>query len=327
MAPIKSAVLESWQAPQNGVTADAALRSMQSEIQRDLGLFARYKIDALALAAYLLQEFRALGIARFNDDRVQRLAAELANCCSYLWFKQHPGEGRSKLHRADFCDHRLLCINCSRRSSFVWLRRLWFAIKGVRKTHPGARCYSGVLTMPNTSDLRGGILLLRSSIVKLMNRARKNGTGPLRHVLGVVTCYEVTRGTDGKWHPHVHCLFVLAPGQRIDAAELRRDWSDLTGGRQIKLDAILKEEDLLEVFKYTLKTTKSGQDGLSLADRSLAYFLLLGTRLRECYGLLRGIPDDLDDTNDPGEDVSTWNDIFYRWAGSSFRRVSWLHQE
>jgi hypothetical protein len=181
--------------------------------------------------------------------------------------------------------------------------------------------------MPNTADLRGGILLLRSSLIKLLNRARKKGTGPLRHVLGVVACYEVTRGKDNFWHPHLHCVFILAPGQRIDATELRLEWSKLTGGRQIKLDALLKQEDLLEVFKYTLKTTKSGRDGLSLADRSLAYFLLLGTRLRECYGLFRGIPDDLGDSEEPGEDVSSWNDIFYRWAGVGYRRISSLHEE
>lgn len=287
-------------------------RPVTAELHRELGLFARYKYDASELADYLLKQFGA------SEERIVRVSNELASCCSWLWFKQSPEDDRSKLFKADFCNHRLLCVNCSRRSSFVLLSRYWRRIQALQKLMPGARPYFVTLTIPNTDDLVGGIRLIRASIVKLMNRARKRKTGPFRYVRGAVCCYEVTRGKDDRWHPHAHCLFMLAPGQRIEVTELRQDWSAMTEGRQIRIDPILHQADLLEVFKYTLKV---GSDGLSLADRAVAYFLLSGMHLRDAYGCFRGIPDGLELQASEQQDVSAWLDVYYRWAGSGYKRV------
>ena len=213
----KGATLESGQAPQSGGLVLLPFGQAQSEIQRELSLFARHKLDALQLGAYLLQHFRQSGFAREHDDRVQRLAGQLASCCSWLWFKQHPSRDRTRIYRADFCNHRIPCNNCARRASFVMLRRCWGRIQLTRQKYPGVRAYSLVLTMPNTGDLRGGCQLLRSSLVKLLDRGRKRASGPFRHVLGAVSSFEVTRGRDGhSWHPHLHCILLLAPGQRVD---------------------------------------------------------------------------------------------------------------
>lgn len=325
----KGAALGNRPASQDGLNGVRFVNPDSSEIQRELSLFARNKCDGLQLASYLLKHFRQSGFAREHDERVQRLAAQLATCCSWLWFKQDPRRDRSRIYRADFCNHRVPCINCARRASFVMLRRSWSRIQLTRQQYPGVRAYSLTLTMPNTADLRGGCLLLRSSLVKLLNRGRKWSTGPFRHVLGIVSSFEVTRARDSEaWHPHLHCILLVAPGQRVDVSELRQEWCKLTGGRQIRIDPLRKQTDLLEAFKYTLKTTRIGDEGLSLGDRCLAYFLLLGMRLRECYGVFRGMSDDLQDNQgEEPEDIATWNDVFYRWAASGYRRVTSLRLE
>ena len=87
---------------------------------------------------------------------------------------------------------------------------------------------------------------------KLWNRKRKRLTGPFKAVLGAIVSTEVTKGPAG-WHPHFHVLLSMRRTQRVDVNELREEWCKLTGGRQIRLDVLKTDSDVVEVFKYAVK--------------------------------------------------------------------------
>jgi hypothetical protein len=172
-------------------------------------------------------------------------------------------------------------------------------------------------------DLKASLAIGVQAWGKLWARRKMRGTGPLRDVLGAILSVEVKLGTGGKWHPHFHILITMPRKCRVSASELRHEWDILTGGRQLRLDPLLQESDVVEVFKYAVKP--ADLDSIGRADvagiltRFEIYQVLKGARLLRGFGCYFDVQDvDLSQPeiiDDPGQ----WVDLIFRWMGADYQ--------
>jgi hypothetical protein len=172
-------------------------------------------------------------------------------------------------------------------------------------------------------DLKASLAIGMKAWGKLWKRRVNRGTGPLRDVLGAILSVEVKLGTGGKWHPHFHILITMPRKCRISASELRHEWDILTGGRQLRLDPLLQESDVVEVFKYAVKPDdldKCGQASIEgVRTRFHIYQVLKGARLIRGFGCYFSVQDvDLQE-RESVEDLGKWLDLIFRWMGSEYK--------
>ena len=137
-----------------------------------------------------------------------------------------------------------------------------------------------------------------SGVNRLWERRRRKHSGPLRELLGLVLSTEVSFNAEHGWHVHFHGVYTVpATSPGIDVNELRPEWERLTGGRQLRLDHISSEMDLLEVFKYSVKPSDlvKGVAGVvdrqAVASRVAAWYALRGKRLIRSFGCYHGLGD------------------------------------
>lgn len=294
-------------------------------LQQHLLKISRQKVDSKQMVEVLLSN-RDWMVPHYAGDRTHDLfdlqisncSALLSGCGSWLLFGQHRESMKVELLRAHFCQQTYLCLFCQARRSY----RNITAYQDKLKSVDGVRLLV-TLTIPNCSDLVGGILTLKNAFRKLWNRAKQKGQGPFRDAIGAVTSIEITSGKDGLWHPHMHCILVMNRQSKgfLKYTELREEWCKLTGGRQIRVDLMRSENDLTEALKYTVKPQQAGADGLALLQRAKVWALLAGKRIRmlQPYGVLKGVAEDLalDLEFNPAE----WDLFFYRWLFGSYVHV------
>lgn len=261
----------------------------------------------------------------------------LMRCGRFLAFRHYLETGKLKLVCGYYCNAHLLCPCCaaarSRRMIASWLPRVF--------TDRPAAHYMLTLTWPPppvplavAAGPGGEIYKLRRNLAvgtkawgKLWMRRKKRLTGPLKRVLGAILSVEVTRGPSGEWHPHFHILLSTPPGyhNRVDAGQLREDWTKLTGGRQIDIKFMRRETDIVEVLKYAVKPADLAENGMvsvdAIEDRVMIFDALRGRRLLRGYGLYFGAedpdltqPEDLDDTGE-------WIDLVFEWIGGKYKLV------
>lgn len=262
------------------------------------------------------------------------LQKKLDDCGLYLAFRLYQTTGDFKLTCGNFCNNHLLCPCCSaarsRRLMGKWLPVIFDPRKVQQVKH-----YMLTLTWPPPRDplagvaagqvsLRDNLKVGLSGIQKLWKRRLRRGSGPLAGVLGMILSVEVTHGPAG-WHPHFHVLVRMPYNVRIDAAALREEWFRLTAGRQIRLDYLRQQVDVVEVFKYAFKPADVGADGQvdvpGIVTRYQAYEQLAGARLVRGYGDFYDVKEE--DLQQPEivPDLDKWLDLIYRWDGECYRQL------
>jgi hypothetical protein len=266
-------------------------------VTQKLSRLLKRKVSSLGMADYMVENAALFGPA---SDDVLQAAEKMKSCGAWLLLREYLDHGQVRLLRANFCMKRNLCTMCdaaNARRIYADLLPKVLALKSVRM-----QSYMLTLTVRNGPDLLALIKLIFDSIQKLWNRKKIKGTGPFRHVTGMVVSMEITRNRVTRhWHPHVHCLVTCSPGRWVDAVEMREEWMSYTGANQIDLKALGDPAtDLLELLKYMLKPGDLYEDGsknagnsLSKADRVEAWHLLRKKRLRRSYGLYKGFLNDL----------------------------------
>lgn len=237
-------------------------------------------------------------------------------CGLLLLFRQYLGIGESRLLRADFCMKHLLCPLCAAARASKLLRRYVPAVFG----STDVQHYMLTLTWPSGADLNECLRIGQEAVGKLWERKRRKGQGPLKHVLGMICSTEVTRTAAG-WHPHFHVLVTLPRRTRIDISFLRQEWTKLTAGRQIRIDPIKQESDLIEVLKYALKPIDFKADRAvdqQIRDRVEAFVELRGKRLLRSFGCYFGMDTEPDKLTDDELDLP-YIDYIFRWADRGYR--------
>ena len=102
----------------------------------------------------------------------------------------------------------------------------------------------------------------------------------------------------------------------IDVSELREEWSKLTAGRQIRLDRLKSESDVVECFKYAMKPADLVQgkiDPAGVAARYHVYKTLSGRRFIRGYGCYFGVKEPDLEQSETLDEVAEWMELLYRW--------------
>lgn len=264
----------------------------------------------------------------------QELGQKLQSCSRYLAFRKYLFSGELKLLCGYFCNNHMLCSCCSAARSRRLLGR-WLPSIFDKRTAHRVRHYLMTLTWPPpqvphaVAEGPGGeIYKLRANLragqlawAKLWKMRKNRRSGPLRDVLGAILSVEVTRGPAG-WHPHFHILITMPRTKRVDAVELREAWEARTGGRQVRLDVLREESDIVEVFKYAVKPDDLGKDGrvceASVLTRLQVWEALKGSRLIRGFGGYFNMDEPDLTQSETVEDLGEWVDLLFRWTGSSY---------
>jgi hypothetical protein len=285
--------------------------SGDAQVLARLDRYARAKVRARAQASYLDSVLDA------NDPRRSRYV-RLIRCGSWLVFRHWLSYDRHTLAAARFCSQHLLCPLCAIRRGAQALKAYhdkYLALRAQGMAPPG---YLVTVTVKDGPDLLERVAHLRDAWRALWHRKRKAEKYPRSFlvaagVTGGVASYEVKRGQgSGLWHPHLHA--VLTCDREPDGQALSDEWRELTGDSYIVDVRPVDEGDpagaFSEVCKYALKFAD-----MDPADTWLAFRLLRGDRLRECYGAFRGveIPDSM---LDPPLD-GPWIDRLWRFLPAS----------
>lgn len=250
-------------------------------------------------------------MADFLEERAPHRSRKLAQCGTYLLFRDYFTVGEMKLAAGMFCQQHLLCPLCARLRSARVQRKYLERIQHVSKV-TGAHASMLTLTVKNGDDLAERAAHLISSFGVLTKKAQRIRSGSrdkteFSKFVGGVGSVEIKRGRGGKWHPHLHAIALHL--ERVEMEELRAEWHRITGDSfnvdLRNLDSVRTgsgdlESDLREVFKYAMKFAD-----MSLEDNWQAFRDMRCKRLLRAWGALYGVkvPDDLSDENELAADL------------------------
>ncbi len=272
-----------------------------------------------------------IGVILGTELNEPDLQKKLIGCGHYLEFRNYLETGSVKLSSGNYCNMHMLCPCCAAARSRRLLAKYLPLLFDTRHSY-SRRHYMLTLTWPPPSetlaseagpgDLKASLAIGIKAWGKLWKRRTNRRTGPLWSVLGAILSVEVTKGPSGKWHPHFHVLVTMPRKSRISAVELREEWDILTGGRQLRLDPLLQESDVVEVFKYAVKPADLDKCGHTSTDgvrtRYQIYQALKGARLIRGFGCYYNVQDvDLRE-RESVEDLGKWLDLIFRWSGSDY---------
>ena len=261
------------------------------------------------------------------DDPGKAVEA-VSSCASWLVLREYFETGKITISGANYCDRRGLCLACDGWRALGLIRKYGPVVRDLLKS--GEHCYMITLTVPSApswmdragtgpereafggarafsrsvwgafarecQSLLGQQSLLWSSFGKLWGRQKRNGTGPLRCVLGALLAMETTWHPSNGWHAHIHGVLVLQRGRRVDVSELRSEWQRMTRGTQIRLSWLSKEADLVEVLKYSTKPAKADDPEAAYPYPLVSHVATRGLRLVRSYGVLHGLVGDHEPT-------------------------------
>lgn len=204
----------------------------------------------------------------------QKLGVRVRLCSLWLGFAWAPDRLDSraltlKLREARFCRVRH-CPICQWRRSLMWLARFYAALPRVRALHPTARFLFLTLTWKNVpiDGLRCALCAMNAAWARLSQRRA------FAVVLGCIRTTEVTRGKDGRAHPHFHVL-LMVPASYFGKGYLSHaKWVELWRGASridyspvVDIRAVRRADDdagigaaLRETLKYAVKPSDMKAD-------------------------------------------------------------------
>ena len=270
---------------------------------------------------------RVEGFYRASSE-FQRYAERIHSCSELLQFGltlQDDESLKLKLRAARFCRLRH-CPVCQWRRSLMWKAKAYKVLPKVVEEYPNHRWLFLTLTQKNVpiSDLRETLKAMNRAFQRLVQLKIWPAVGWLRST-------EVTKGRDGKAHPHFHCLLLVPSGyfsgkkyiKQTQWVELwrkcmRLDYNPILdvqavreGGKPMELVPELlkyctKESDLVADREWFLELTRQMQKMRAIAT---------GGVLKEYLKELEDEPEDLigkDDEIEPTDEAS----LYFGWKRS-----------
>src|SRR5262245_725057 len=185
------------------------------------------------------------------------------------------------------CGYRL-CPDCARWRQARAFHRVFPAIQELQQRHPGDRWVLITLTAQSSDD---PLPVVVKRFKKWFAKLRRTNAWQ-RCIRGAVAGFEMVYHPGQGWHFHAHLL--AARMAWWDQADLAASWQEVSGGMGQIVD-IRAVKDLgagvAETLKYVMKPTNLLEWGPS----QVAQFNALGrTKLRECYGAMRGLVGEID---------------------------------
>jgi plasmid rolling circle replication initiator protein Rep len=147
---------------------------------------------------------------RASDAKLERLGERMKQCSGLLHFEQtldmETGELGIKLDKAMFCKVRH-CPVCQWRRGMANMARFYERLPALAAAQPKAQWLFLTLTVrnPDMANLRTTLRDMNAAWQRMIQRAGWPAKGFVRTT-------EVTKGKDGRPHPHFHCLLLVDPG-------------------------------------------------------------------------------------------------------------------
>jgi len=261
---------------------------------------------------------------QYLRKRQNRIGQEVQDCSTHLVFRHYLATDAVRLAQVHTCKKHLLCPVCAILRAGKSLRRYVEAIQAA--VEAGEVPYLVTHTVKNSDDLRERSRHVLSSYRKMVNYRRRyesmrRGEGwQLAGVEGGLYSLEVKRGQAGGWHPHIHALWLLPAGKRLNVDDLRDLWQKVTKDSHVfnvkpivdKGEGIISA--CLEVLKYALKFSD-----LSFGDNWQASQDLKGLRLTASFGSLYGIKEqEAGPDEEIEEEDQPYIEYVARWIGSRY---------
>ena len=192
------------------------------------------------------------------------LSSQLASCCSFLQFR-YDEELNIKLFRANFCRSRI-CPLCMGRKSAIWAAKALKGLPKLKKDYPDCRFLFLTLTIKNCQiyELRSTIKSLVMGWRKLTNDCKSCWSDWKWPGIGYIKSVEVTRGSNGSCHPHLHALLLVPENyfsrhKYVQHHRWREIWQRammLAYEPIVHIQAVpivSEHRSILEVIKYEIK--------------------------------------------------------------------------
>lgn len=281
---------------------------------------------------------------RSYADRVESLyagsefsdyASRIHFCSEFLKFGLVSDDEtlKLKLRAARFCRVRH-CPVCQWRRSLMWKAKAYKVLPKIVDSYPKHRWLFLTLTVKNIpiTELRAALTEMNRGFQRLSQLKAFPAAGWLRST-------EVTRGRDGKAHPHFHCLLMVSPGyfsgknyiKQAQWVELWRKSMRLDYNPVIDVQAVKQGGQPMELIPELLKYCTKESD--LVADRE--WFLELTRQIKKMRsiatgGVLKGYlkeleqePEDLIGESDipEGQDETS---LYFGWRRkeSKYRMVN-----
>lgn len=248
------------------------------------------------VADFMLHSGGKLSDKRSKAEKLRRRAARVGACADELSCRVCPECNIRYITRVNLCRDRLCPVCAWRRGKALTAR-----LRKIASYNIGARFLLLTLTVKNCewSRLADTLRGLLAAWGKLSRRAKF-----ARAVKGWARTMEITRGKDGKAHPHLHILLQVDPayfdksrGLWLDHDELVKLWRRCLGAdydpsvdiRAVPAGGVGKA--ILEVTKYLAKNTQV--EGLEDAE-FLAYAdAVAGVRAWAAGGAMREADEEI----------------------------------
>lgn len=275
-----------------------------------------------AMGAWISQDSEPIR-NQFIRKHQNKIGREVRECGTHLVFRHYLASDVVRLAQVHTCKKHLLCPVCAILRAGKSLRRYVETIQA--SVLAGDAPFLVTHTVKNSEELRERSRHILSSYRKMVNfrqQYRKKGRGDGWQLCGVeggLYSLEVKRGAAGGWHPHIHALWLLPHGKRLEVNDLRELWKKVTKDSHVfNVKPITDQGDgivsgCLEVLKYALKFSD-----LSFSDNWHASQELKGMRLTSSFGSLYNLkeeeagPDEIEEGDEP------YIEYVARWIGSKY---------
>lgn len=273
-----------------------------------------------------------------SDPTHKNYSKRIVDCASILKFSfldDDAGESKLKLSNAQFCRVRL-CPVCQWRRSMAWRARLFQNLPALLENHRNIQFIFLTLTVKNcdVSDLSETLSFMNEAFRKL--RVRKEF---VKCIKGFLRSTEVTKSSDGKAHPHFHCILIVNKSYfrsrdyikselwaQMWMECLKVDYLPIIDVRKIKMkNGMIEAKAVVETLKYTTKIEHLLDDKdwfLTLTDqlfkkRFIATGGLFKDILKEEVSnqdmVTTGLDNDIEDFNDAKSLYFGWNHSFRKY--------------
>ncbi len=196
--------------------------------------------------------------AMYRGSEFQNYSDRMHFCSELLRFglvSDNDETLKLRLRAARFCRVRH-CPVCQWRRSLMWKAKIYKILPRIVERYPEHRWLFLTLTQKNIA-----ITELRDTLTS-MNRAFQR-LAELRAfpAIGWLRSTEVTRGRDGKAHPHFHCLLMVPPGYFSGKNYIKQEkWVEMWR-KSLRLDydpildvrAVRQSNQLVELVPELLK--------------------------------------------------------------------------
>lgn len=242
----------------------------------------------------------------YAGSEFQRYSDRINFCSEFLKFGLVSDDDETlklKLRAARFCRVRH-CPVCQWRRSLMWKAKAYKVLPRIVEQYPKHRWLFLTLTQKNVpiTELRQTLTEMNRAFQRLVQLKAFPAIGWLRST-------EVTRGRDGKAHPHFHCLLMVAPGyfsgknyiKQAEWVEMWRKSMRLDYDPVLDVQAVKQGKQPMELVPELLKYCTKESD--LVADRE--WFLELTRQMKKMRSIATGgvLKEYLRDLEEEPEDL------------------------